>query len=233
MFMNTSSKTCWICTLAFLVSACSDGSGDPTLNHYQEEMARSVDALQTSLDSHRKEVLAETDLGRIRAMEQRHMDAIGMEMDRMLDANEGIGLCTEGMTGDAVGSLHTAQGMMGMAVDGASTEAQRHSRAMDDADDLDAALTEEREHQTTMRQILDSMHAQDQELETAMHDMQNAHMSMMCPTSSHMHRMYESRMHTARKYPGVNANRLHPEQVRDPFYGMPVFNGTPIAVKRI
>jgi hypothetical protein len=175
--------------LALLVSACGDGSGDPSLNHYQDEMARSVDALQTSLESHRKEILAETDLGRIRAMEQRHMDVVGMEMDRMLDANDGIGRCTEDMTGDAVGSLHTAQGMMGRTVDGASTEAQRHSRAMADADDIDAAQTEEREHQTTMKQMLDTMHAQDQQLENAMQDMQDAQMSMMCPTSSHMHRM--------------------------------------------
>ncbi len=49
----------------------------------------------------------------------------------------------------------------------------------------------------------------------------------------HWGHTYESGMHTARKYPGVNVNRLHPDQVRDPLCGMPVFNGTPIALERI
>ncbi len=187
--MNTSSKTHCVASLAFLISACGNGSSDPTLNHYQDEMSQSTDALQTSLDSHRKAVLAETDLGRIRAMEQDHMDAMGMDTNRMLDANDGIGLCSEHMSGDAVGSLRTAQGMMGETIDGTATETNRHFQAMHDADDADTALTEERQHQAAMKQMLDSMHMHDQQLEDAMQEMQDGHMSMMCSASSHRHRM--------------------------------------------
>jgi len=38
---------------------------------------------------------------------------------------------------------------------------------------------------------------------------------------------YESGMNTSRKYPGVNVNLVHDDQVRDQFTGMPVYNGTP------
>lgn len=40
-------------------------------------------------------------------------------------------------------------------------------------------------------------------------------------------------MTTARKYPGVNVNRLHSDSERDPFCAMPVFNGTPVAIEPI
>jgi len=42
---------------------------------------------------------------------------------------------------------------------------------------------------------------------------------------------YESGMKTSRKYPGVNVNLLHDDQVRDRFTGMPVYNGTPCRVE--
>lgn len=44
---------------------------------------------------------------------------------------------------------------------------------------------------------------------------------------------YESGMHTSRRYPGANVNFLHDDQVRDPFTGMPVFNGTPCRIEAI
>ncbi len=44
---------------------------------------------------------------------------------------------------------------------------------------------------------------------------------------------YESGMRTARRYPGVNVNFLHDDQVRDRFSGMPVFNGTPCRVEPV
>jgi hypothetical protein len=185
--MNISSKTYCAASLTFLISACGNGSSEPTLNHYQDEMSQSTDALQTSLDSHRKAVLAETDLGRIRAMEQDHMDAMGMDTNSMLGANDGIGLCSQHMNGDAVRSLRSAQGMMGETIDGMATETQRHFRAMHDADDVESALAEEQQHQSTMKQMLEGMHTYDQELESAMQEMQDDQMSMMCPSSSHMH----------------------------------------------
>ncbi len=36
-----------------------------------------------------------------------------------------------------------------------------------------------------------------------------------------------------RRYPGVNVNQLHDDQVRDRFTGMPVYNGTPCQVEAI
>ncbi|MGH1348830.1 MAG: molybdopterin-containing oxidoreductase family protein [Nannocystales bacterium] len=47
----------------------------------------------------------------------------------------------------------------------------------------------------------------------------------------HWGHTYDSGMTTANKYPGVNVNRLHDDAVRDPFCAMPVFNGTPVAIK--
>lgn len=43
--------------------------------------------------------------------------------------------------------------------------------------------------------------------------------------------VYESGMRTSRRHPGVNVNHLHDDRVRDRFSGMPVFNGTPCAVR--
>jgi hypothetical protein len=77
--------------------------------------------------------------------------------------------------------------MMGETIDGMATETQRHFRAMHDADDVESALAEEQQHQSTMKQMLEGMHTYDQELESAMQEMQDAQMSMMCPSSSHMH----------------------------------------------
>jgi len=48
----------------------------------------------------------------------------------------------------------------------------------------------------------------------------------------HWGHTYASGMRTAQKYPGVNVNRLHGDDVRDPFCAMPVYNGTPVAVER-
>ena len=42
--------------------------------------------------------------------------------------------------------------------------------------------------------------------------------------------VYETGTTATRRYPGVNVNHLHDDQVRDRFSGMPVFNGTPCSV---
>jgi anaerobic selenocysteine-containing dehydrogenase len=44
---------------------------------------------------------------------------------------------------------------------------------------------------------------------------------------------YESGMQTSREYPGKNVNELHDDRVRDPFTGMPVFNGTPCRIETV
>jgi anaerobic selenocysteine-containing dehydrogenase len=44
---------------------------------------------------------------------------------------------------------------------------------------------------------------------------------------------YDSGTRTSRRYPGVNVNLLHSDQVRDRFSGMPVFNGTPVRVEPV
>jgi formate dehydrogenase len=49
----------------------------------------------------------------------------------------------------------------------------------------------------------------------------------------HWGHTYESGMMTARKYPGVNVNRLHSDAERDPFCAMLVFNGTPVAIEPV
>lgn len=49
----------------------------------------------------------------------------------------------------------------------------------------------------------------------------------------HWGHVYESGMTTAQKYPGVNVNHLHSDDVRDTFSGMPVYNGTPVAMELI
>jgi formate dehydrogenase len=44
---------------------------------------------------------------------------------------------------------------------------------------------------------------------------------------------YESGTQTSRTHPGVNVNALHDDRVRDPFTGMPVYNGTPCRVEAV
>jgi anaerobic selenocysteine-containing dehydrogenase len=44
---------------------------------------------------------------------------------------------------------------------------------------------------------------------------------------------YESGTRASRRFPGVNVNFLHDDRVRDPFCGMPLFNGTPCRVTRV
>jgi anaerobic selenocysteine-containing dehydrogenase len=44
---------------------------------------------------------------------------------------------------------------------------------------------------------------------------------------------YESGTRTSRRYPGINVNCLHDDNVRDRFCGMPVYNGTPCRVARV
>lgn len=43
--------------------------------------------------------------------------------------------------------------------------------------------------------------------------------------------VYETGTTATRRYPGVNVNHLHDDRVRDPFSGMPVYNGTPCQVE--
>jgi anaerobic selenocysteine-containing dehydrogenase len=42
---------------------------------------------------------------------------------------------------------------------------------------------------------------------------------------------YESGTTASRRFPGVNVNLLHDDQVRDRFCGMPISNGTPCRVR--
>ena len=42
---------------------------------------------------------------------------------------------------------------------------------------------------------------------------------------------YKSGQSLARKYPGVNVNFLHDDQVKDKYTGMPVYNGTPCNIE--
>jgi anaerobic selenocysteine-containing dehydrogenase len=45
--------------------------------------------------------------------------------------------------------------------------------------------------------------------------------------------VYDLGTTTSRRFPGVNVNHLHPDEARDRFSGMPIFNGTPCRVERI
>lgn len=49
----------------------------------------------------------------------------------------------------------------------------------------------------------------------------------------HWGHVYDCGMTTARKYPGVNVNNLHTDSERDRFCGMPLFNGTPVALEKL
>lgn len=48
----------------------------------------------------------------------------------------------------------------------------------------------------------------------------------------HWGHVYDSGLTTSKRWPGVNVNHLHSDGVRDRFCGMPVFNGTPVAIER-
>lgn len=180
--------------VALLASACGASDHEPTLNHYGDEVTESVDAIQAALSSHHDAVLGETDLQRLLDMEGKHMEDMAMPMGRMQDAEDSMARCGEHMTmaghADTVAQLHGARAAMAQVMDEASTEIARHMQAMHDAADVDTALAEEHEHQTTMGQALDQMRLHDGALASAMQAMEDAGISMMCPMSSHMHRQH-------------------------------------------
>jgi len=178
--------------VALLASACGSGDGGSTLNHYGAEISDSVSAIETSLASHRDKVAVQTDLESVRAVEQHHMNEMGMHMGRMEDALNSMKACGSHMNlagrSDAADQLHTAQGGMRGAMDDASLELSRHLKAMESASDLNTALEEETEHQSAMDDILGGMRMDDDDLGSAMQMMADDGMSMMCAMSSHMHR---------------------------------------------
>lgn len=180
--------------IAFFASACGASEAGPTLNHYGGEVTDSVAAVGVALSAHHEEVLVETGLERMRDIEHRHMDDMGMHMGRMLDAQDSMDLCGEHM-GTAghrapVQPLRDARSAMGEAIDDASAEMERHQQAMDAVADVDTAFAEEHGHQAEMNRILERMRQHDGEISHAMQAMEDDGMSMMCPMDSHMHRQH-------------------------------------------
>jgi hypothetical protein len=187
-------RTALAIVAVLLTSACGASDDEPTLNHYGDEMTESVDAIGAALSSHHEQVLAETDLQRLRDMEGKHMDDMDMPLGDMQDAQDSMEGCGEHMTmaghADSVAQLHEARSAMATVMGEASAETARHMQAMHDAADLDAALAEEHGHQSAMGPILERMRMHDGSLAHAMQAMEEAGISMMCPMSSHMHRQH-------------------------------------------
>lgn len=91
---------------------------------------------------------------------------------------------------DRLQSLRDAGAAMDESIDGATAEIKRHFQAMSDAADRDTAWAEERQHQTSMTQIVDHMRTNDDDTSHAMRAMEDAGMSMMCSMATHMHHAF-------------------------------------------
>lgn len=184
-------RTCLVSWIALVASACGAGDDGSNLSHYGDEMTESVDAVQAALSSHHEQVLAQTDLERVRGVERTHTEEMDMRMNRMQDAEDSMAFCGQHMNtvqGEAVGRFRGAREGMVEAMDDASTEMARHLEATQAAPDIDTAFAEERQHRTAMVQILGRLQGNDQDIASAMQAMRDDGMSMMCPMASHMHR---------------------------------------------
>jgi hypothetical protein len=180
-----------LAALIVLFAAACGGSDAPTLNHYANEATQSVDAAQAALSTHHDQVLAQTDVGQIRDLERTHNGDMAMWMGQLQDAMDSMMQCGDHLSSgghpDRLQSLRDAGAAMDESIDGATAEIKRHFQAMSDAADVDAAWTEERQHQTSMTQIMDHMRTNDEDTAHAMRAMQDAGMSMMCSMATHMH----------------------------------------------
>ena len=178
----------------FLIAACGSSDMSSSLNHYSAEIGDSIEGVQAALTAHQKEVLAESDLTRIQAMEQKHTRDMTSRMGMMQDAEDSMNGCGSHMSGmghmmdtQDTQSLKDAMAHMGQNMEDTTAELGRHSRAMHDAADVDAAHAEEQQHGTAMQHMMDGMRSDHGEITDAMHSMAQHGMSMMCPMSSHMH----------------------------------------------
>jgi hypothetical protein len=179
--------------IALFTAACG-GSDDPTLNHYANEATQSIDSAQAALSAHHDQVLAQSDVGRIHDLERTHKGNMVMWMGEMQDAMDSMMQCSDHLSSDGhpdrLQSLGDAGAAMDESIDGATAEIKRHFQAMSDAADLDAAWAEERQHQTSMTQIMDHMRTNDEDTAHAMRAMQDAGMSVMCSMATHMHHAF-------------------------------------------
>jgi seryl-tRNA synthetase len=182
-------------SVLLLASACGAEGMDPSLTHYGDEVAESVDAVEESLASHHEVVLGESDLLRIGARERAHMDDVAMRMARMQDAQKSIESCSGRLGGaghaehaDDIEALNDVRRAMEEAMQDVSEAFENHKLVMLDAPDLEAARVEERRHQAEMQGLVDSMSIRERSMRSAMQAMADDGFSMMCPMSSHMHR---------------------------------------------
>ena len=186
-------RACVVPALALFAAACAAGDDEPTLNHYADEMAESLEAVQAEVSAHHQQILVQTDVRRVHAMEQQYMDDIAMHVGRMDDAQASMRLCGEhmDMSGetDSLQVLHRARTAVADAIELASNETDHHLQAMQGAPDVRSALNEEHRHQAEMEPLLDRMRMHDEEITWAMQAMEDEGFSMMCQMASHMHRL--------------------------------------------
>lgn len=178
--------------LALLQAACGAVHDQPSLGHYGDEMTESVDVVRASLSAHSEQVLGATKLSAVIELERRHMDDMDLGMARMSGARNSMERCGDHMRtragyADALRPVDDARDAMGAAMQDMIDELDRHLGAMEAAADLEAALSEERQHRTHADLLLGRMRQHEGELFEGMQAMQDDGFSMMCPIGSHMH----------------------------------------------
>ena len=179
----------WLLTL--LASACAAAHDEPTLNDYADQMAESLEAIQASSPAHHRQILAQTDLQRVRELENAYLDDIAMRVGRMRDAQDSMQLCAHMAMSEPTESLqlfHRARSAMASSLELASNETDRHWQAMQSAGNLRAVVAEEHRNLADMEPLLERMRTDGEELGRAMGAIQDEGFSMMCPMASRIHR---------------------------------------------
>lgn len=174
--------------LAALLGGCGE-SDSSSLDHYSNELERAIDDVDSAAATHRHDILAETDLTHMQALERMHQTDMTAAMGGMRDAEGSMMSCASCTTSAAAGPrvLCDSAETMGPMMDNGNSELMRHYHAMHAVTDVNAAHAEEQQHGAAMDAVISRMHTADDGIMQAMQEMMRRGMSMMCSASSHMH----------------------------------------------
>lgn len=164
--------------LALGVVACGAGSDPgPAMTENLGETSQGLDELRSSVEAHGNAVHSARTLTEIQELENRHahqahdlLDTIGHEIDDMALCEDDHGGHPEMYSMD---SMHAA----------CDDEISEHLEAMLEAEDLQAARTEETHHQQEMAERMD-------ELENTVDTMMDTDETYLCAEDDHMDDMH-------------------------------------------
>jgi hypothetical protein len=133
---------------ATLLLGCSGDGGREPATAPLAALQAEVTALQTDLSTHAAAIAAAPDLASMMMSEAAHAGDAHTRMGSMGQDVDLMGMCS-----DAQGAM-MGTGSMGMMVDQAMSECDRHAAAMGQAADMSAAMAEETAHQSAMAALM-------------------------------------------------------------------------------